>query len=38
VQVAALREMLVGAALILVFYLRPQGLLPERIPSAPRVS
>ncbi len=36
VQVAALREMLVGAALILVFYLRPQGVLPERIPPAPR--
>jgi branched-chain amino acid transport system permease protein len=38
VQVAALREMLVGAALILVLYLRPQGLLPERIPPAPRPS
>lgn len=38
VQVAALREMLVGAALILVFYLRPQGVLPERIPPAPRMS
>jgi branched-chain amino acid transport system permease protein len=38
VQVAALREMLVGAALILVFYLRPQGLLPERIPPAPKHS
>ena len=38
VQVAALREMLVGAALIRVFYLRPQGVLPERIPPAPRVS
>jgi branched-chain amino acid transport system permease protein len=36
VQIAALREMLVGVALILVFYLRPQGLLPERIPPAPR--
>jgi branched-chain amino acid transport system permease protein len=38
VQVAALREMLVGAALILVFYLRPQGVLPERIPPAPKHS
>jgi branched-chain amino acid transport system permease protein len=36
VQVAALREMLVGVALILVFYVRPQGVLPERIPPAPR--
>lgn len=36
VQIAALREMLVGIALILVFYLRPQGILPERIPPAPR--
>jgi branched-chain amino acid transport system permease protein len=35
-QIAALREMLVGLALILVFYLRPQGLVPERIPPAPR--
>ncbi len=38
VQVAALREMLVGVALILVFYVRPQGVLPERIPPAPRTS
>jgi branched-chain amino acid transport system permease protein len=36
VQVAALREMLVGVALILVFYVRPQGVLPERVPPAPR--
>ena len=36
VQIASLREMLVGIALILVFYLRPQGILPERIPPAPR--
>ncbi|QCI66738.1 branched-chain amino acid ABC transporter permease [Phreatobacter stygius] len=36
VQIAALREMLVGIALILVFYVRPQGILPERIPPAPR--
>ena len=25
-----------GFALILVFYVRPQGVLPERIPPAPR--
>lgn len=36
VQVAALREILVGLALILVLHLRPQGLLPERIPRAPK--
>jgi branched-chain amino acid transport system permease protein len=35
VQVAALREILVGLALILVLHLRPQGVLPERIPRAP---
>lgn len=35
-QHAALREILVGLALILVLHLRPQGLLPERIPPAPR--
>ncbi|MGL4290849.1 MAG: branched-chain amino acid ABC transporter permease [Phreatobacter sp.] len=38
VQIAALREMLVGVALILVFYVRPQGILPERIPPAPRTA
>jgi len=38
VQIAALREILVGLALILVLHLRPQGLLPERIPKAPPVS
>ncbi len=38
VQVAALREILVGVALILVFYVRPQGVLPERIPPAPRAA
>ena len=37
-QIAALREMLVGLALILVLHLRPQGLLPERIPKAPNPS
>lgn len=35
VQVAALREMLVGAALLLVLHLRPGGILPERNPPAP---
>lgn len=35
VQVAAMREMLIGLALILVLHLRPQGILPERIPRAP---
>jgi branched-chain amino acid transport system permease protein len=35
VQVAAMREILVGLALILVLHLRPEGLLPERIPRAP---
>jgi branched-chain amino acid transport system permease protein len=36
VQVAAMREMLIGLALILVLRWRPQGILPERIPPAPR--
>jgi len=36
VQLASLREILVGAALILVLHLRPQGMLPERIPEAPK--
>jgi len=36
VQVASVREMLVGAALILVLRLKPQGILPERILKAPR--
>ena len=36
VQIASVREMLVGAALILVLRLRPQGILPERILKAPR--
>ena len=35
VQLAAMREILVGLALILVLHLRPEGLLPERIPKAP---
>jgi branched-chain amino acid transport system permease protein len=37
VQVAAVREMLVGLALLLVLHLRPAGMLPERIPRAPRL-
>jgi branched-chain amino acid transport system permease protein len=36
VQVASTREMLVGIALILVLRLKPTGVLPERIPPAPR--
>lgn len=36
VQIAALREILVGLALIAVLHLRPQGVLPERIPLAPK--
>lgn len=35
VQLAAMREMMIGLALILVLHLRPQGILPERIPKAP---
>jgi ABC-type branched-subunit amino acid transport system permease subunit len=30
VQVASLREAVIGVALIFVLYVRPQGLLPER--------
>lgn len=37
VQLAALQGMLTGAALLLVLRLRPQGLLPERIPKSPRI-
>jgi branched-chain amino acid transport system permease protein len=37
-QIAAVREMLVGVALILVLRLKPQGVLPERILKAPRPS
>ncbi|MCQ4160086.1 branched-chain amino acid ABC transporter permease [Roseomonas sp. GC11] len=36
VQVAALREALVGLSLLLVLHFRPRGLLPERIPPAPK--
>ena len=35
-QLAALREMLIGVALLVVLHLRPQGLLPETMPKAPR--
>jgi branched-chain amino acid transport system permease protein len=37
VQLAALREILVGAALIMMLRLRPQGLLAETRPKAPRI-
>ena len=36
VQRAALKELLIALALILVLRLMPQGLLPERIPRAPK--
>ncbi len=36
VQVAALREILIGAALLVVLHLKPQGFLPETMPKAPR--
>jgi branched-chain amino acid transport system permease protein len=36
VQHAAMREMLIGLALIVVLRWRPQGILPETIPPAPR--
>jgi branched-chain amino acid transport system permease protein len=36
VQRAALKELLIAAALILVLRLMPRGILPERIPRAPR--
>ena len=38
VQRAALKELLIAVALILVLRLMPRGLLPERIPRAPRPS
>jgi branched-chain amino acid transport system permease protein len=38
VQRAALKEMLIAVALILVLRLKPSGILPERIPPAPRRS
>lgn len=36
VQIASVREMLIGVALILVLRLKPQGVLPERIQKAPK--
>jgi branched-chain amino acid transport system permease protein len=36
VQLASLREILVGVALILVLHVRPEGILPERVPEAPK--
>ena len=36
VQRAALKELLIAVALILVLRLKPSGVLPERIPPAPR--
>lgn len=36
VQRAALKELLIAVALILVLRLMPSGLLPERIPRAPQ--
>lgn len=36
VQLAAIREMLIGLALLLVLHLRPQGVMPERQPRAPK--
>jgi branched-chain amino acid transport system permease protein len=38
VQRAALKEMLIAVALIVVLRLKPSGVLPERIPPAPRPS
>ncbi|WP_419900397.1 branched-chain amino acid ABC transporter permease [Roseomonas sp. USHLN139] len=38
VQVAALREALVGLCLLLALHLRPRGFLPERIPPAPKAT
>ena len=38
VQRAALKEMLIAVALILVLRLKPSGMLPEKIPLAPRRS
>jgi branched-chain amino acid transport system permease protein len=36
VQVAAFREILIGAALLIVLHLKPQGFLPETMPKAPK--
>ncbi|MBL8589358.1 MAG: branched-chain amino acid ABC transporter permease [Methylobacteriaceae bacterium] len=37
VQVAALREIVIGASLLAVLHLRPQGVFAERPPKAPRL-
>jgi branched-chain amino acid transport system permease protein len=36
VQIAAFREILIGAALLIVLHLKPQGFLPETMPKAPK--
>jgi branched-chain amino acid transport system permease protein len=38
VQRAALKELLIALALIVVLRLKPSGVLPERIPPAPRAA
>jgi len=38
VQRAALKELLIAVALIVVLRLKPSGVLPERVPPAPRPS
>lgn len=38
VQRAALKELLIAVALIAVLRLKPSGILPERVPPAPRPS
>jgi branched-chain amino acid transport system permease protein len=37
VQLASVQGMLIGVALLLILRLRPGGVLPERIPTAPRI-
>ncbi len=37
VQLASMQGMLIGVALLLILRLRPGGVLPERIPTAPRI-
>lgn len=37
-QIAALREIMVGGVLLLVLHLKPQGILPETTPNAPRIT
>jgi branched-chain amino acid transport system permease protein len=34
VQIAAVREFMIGASLIIILRVRPGGLLPERLPRA----